>query len=154
VTLHTEFITEALQRFREKHKTIAEKYFCSGIGLRLQGVDAAIAERVISKFAIEEALPILPIHDSFVVCLRDRKILEVVLVDAARDVIHRATGLAIEPLYKNIAGKYEETPRKDAFVTNDLNELLHYSNSEHEKRLQTWYKFRQATTAVTTTSLF
>ncbi len=43
--------------------------FGSGIGVKLQREDSELAERVMSPF-IEEGIPILPIHDSFIVARR------------------------------------------------------------------------------------
>ena len=49
---------------REKHRPIA-KHFNSGIGLKLQRVDADIAELVMLRM-MQKDIPVLPIHESFI----------------------------------------------------------------------------------------
>ena len=63
-------ITEASQiidTFREVHKPIAH-YFCNGKdnGLRIMNQDAAIALAIVNHFT-KQSIPILAIHDSFIV---------------------------------------------------------------------------------------
>ncbi|MBZ9808315.1 hypothetical protein [Mesorhizobium sp. ESP-6-2] len=53
------------QAILEKHRPIAE-YFRSGEGIRLQRLDSDIAEDVILGM-MERGIPVLPIHDSFIV---------------------------------------------------------------------------------------
>ncbi len=56
-----------MQAFRERHKKIAH-YFCSGkdTGLKIMNLDATIALDIIDYFA-KQGIPILAIHDSFIV---------------------------------------------------------------------------------------
>lgn len=58
-----------LQRIKElllEHHPIIEPYIQSGIGLKLQKYDSDIAEMVMLKL-IDQGIPSLPIHDSFIV---------------------------------------------------------------------------------------
>lgn len=59
---------EALERFREAHKTISEHLFSSSWRI-LQYLDSELA-RAVQMSAFELGIPIIPIHDSFVVSLR------------------------------------------------------------------------------------
>jgi hypothetical protein len=52
--------------FAESHPRISQKYFYSNHSTRLQRLDSKIAERVIKKFT-DQAIPILAIHDSFLI---------------------------------------------------------------------------------------
>lgn len=58
-------IEELIDAFVEKHDPISS-YFYNPIGVKLQNLDSQIAERVIKSFT-DEDLPILCIHDSFIV---------------------------------------------------------------------------------------
>ena len=49
----------------KKHQPIADKFF-TGQGLRLQRIDSEIAEYVMLHFAKHD-MPILPLHDSFLI---------------------------------------------------------------------------------------
>jgi hypothetical protein len=51
--------------FREAHKPIAG-YLCSGIGRRLQNKDSHITEAILTRL-MEENIPCLPVHDSYIV---------------------------------------------------------------------------------------
>lgn len=54
-----------LEAFMETHATIAH-YFHSGDGLKVMNLDARIATDIVDHFA-QQYIPILPIHDSFIV---------------------------------------------------------------------------------------
>ena len=51
--------------FKEAHEPIA-KYFFTGMGLKAMNADAKIALDIIAHFANDD-IPILAIHDSFIV---------------------------------------------------------------------------------------
>lgn len=59
-------VKPVLDEFLKKHSPIAGRFFDPTLGVRLQNLDASIAEEVILKF-VERGIPILPIHDSFIV---------------------------------------------------------------------------------------
>jgi hypothetical protein len=56
---------EALLAIEQHHSAIA-KYFYAGYGIRLQNKDSIIALEILNKFA-NFNIPILPVHDSFIV---------------------------------------------------------------------------------------
>jgi hypothetical protein len=58
--------------------------FGSGIGLRLQREDSDLAEKVMMHF-VDRGIPILPIHDSFIVAKRHQKELVDVMLAAFKD---------------------------------------------------------------------
>ena len=58
-------LTELLSAVRERHARIAH-LICSGAGLRLMNIDSHICAHIISGF-LEESIPILTVHDSFIV---------------------------------------------------------------------------------------
>jgi len=71
-----------IEKFNEVHKLIAH-HFCSGksTGMRTMNKDARIALDVVSHF-INQNIPILPIHDSFIVQRQ--------YMDELRQVMHEA----------------------------------------------------------------
>ncbi|RWK22307.1 MAG: hypothetical protein EOR43_17205 [Mesorhizobium sp.] len=68
------------QAILEKHRPIAG-YFRSGEGIRLQRLDSDIAEDVILRM-MERGIPVLPIHDSFIVEEEHADELSAVMLDA------------------------------------------------------------------------
>jgi len=60
-----EVLKQAFNLLEESHPHIS-KYFYSGIGIHLQRKDSALAEGIMSHF-MERNIPILGIHDSFIV---------------------------------------------------------------------------------------
>lgn len=63
-----------VEKFKKVHKPIA-KYLTSGVGVELQNIDSKITERLLNSF-VKEEIPILPVHDSFVVQEGYGKLLE------------------------------------------------------------------------------
>ena len=60
--------------FKEKHKSIS-KYICSGHGVKLQAMDAQIAEEILLHLG-DKGIVALPVHDSFIVKTVHRQELE------------------------------------------------------------------------------
>ena len=56
---------EALSAIEHHHSPIA-KYFYTGYGIKLQNKDSAIALEILNAF-VDSDIPILPVHDSFIV---------------------------------------------------------------------------------------
>ena len=56
---------ELSQRISEKHAPIADAFY-TGQGLKLQYLDSQLAETIMLTFAAED-IPVLPVHDSFIV---------------------------------------------------------------------------------------
>lgn len=59
--------------------------FSNAVGMHLQREDSDLAERVMLHF-VDRGLPILPIHDSFIVAMRHREELVQVMVEAFEQV--------------------------------------------------------------------
>lgn len=57
--------SEVLRLFEEKHPKLV-KYFYSGFGLELQKEDSVMAEKILLEGA-KNNIPIVPVHDSFIV---------------------------------------------------------------------------------------
>ena len=73
--------SEALEiAILELHGPIAQ-YFNSGIGLKLQRLDSNIAMSVIDYFVNVLKRPIVSIHDSFIVSVRDTESLILIMAD-------------------------------------------------------------------------
>jgi hypothetical protein len=62
------------------HKPIGH-YFNSGYGLKLQRLDSDIAMNIIDYFIYEERRPIIGVHDSFIVSVRDTETLKLLMND-------------------------------------------------------------------------
>ena len=65
-------------------------------GRRLQRKDSDVAEKVMLEF-IDLDVPILPIHDSFLVHWGHRSLLEKTMHKAIEDVCGVTTGLGVSP---------------------------------------------------------
>ena len=59
------FLQELLDSIRDRHYQI-DDMFCSGVGIDLQKLDSDIVEYIVSDFT-ERNIPILCIHDSFII---------------------------------------------------------------------------------------
>jgi hypothetical protein len=73
------------------HSPIAD-HIGSGIGVRLQNIDAAIADRILTT-CTDKGIPILSLHDGFVVPESAWKFVEQVMRDAYTDAIMTLTGM-------------------------------------------------------------
>ena len=126
----------------ERHHLIADKFY-TGQGLRLQRIDSDIAEYVMLHFA-KYNMPILPLHDSFIIRSGYEESLEKIMQEA----FHQIVGSSIEIKEKKPShpDKMSEAERavwskvqlqKDDMtpVTDDIYELLAYMETGHEKRL-------------------
>lgn len=69
----------------EKNAVIAS-YFNQSYGLKLQYVDSEITLTIIDHFINVLRRPIIPIHDSFIVSVRDTEDLKLIMMDAYRCV--------------------------------------------------------------------
>jgi hypothetical protein len=67
-----------------KHQPVAQ-YFHSGVGLRLQEIDARMAEHVMRRLR-KQGIVALPIHDSFIVPAND----QLALLEAMDDALNQA----------------------------------------------------------------
>lgn len=55
---------DVIEAFEQAHSTIVD-FFCADAGMRLMNMDAQIALDVIGHF-VEQQIPVIPIHDSFI----------------------------------------------------------------------------------------
>ena len=74
----------------EKHEPIKDRFFC-GMGNQLQFEDSKVAEQVILSFT-KENIPILPVHDSFLVQVG----YQARLINTMSDAFQAAYGVAID----------------------------------------------------------
>lgn len=75
----------------KEHMGPLRQFLGSGCGIKLQRKDSDIAEAVVMEF-ISQGIPILPIHDSFIVPVEH----EARLIKVMRDKFRRATGFVCE----------------------------------------------------------
>ena len=68
-----------------QHSPIAHRFF-SGYGVRLQNIDSVIAEHVINKMT-EQEIPVLCVHDSFIVASHESENLDRLMQEAFGKVI-------------------------------------------------------------------
>jgi len=78
-----EQIERMVARFNTAHDQI-NRYFCSDIGLRLQYLDSQITSDILDYF-LERGIPVLPIHDSYIVAEQYEDELYEVMRDKYRD---------------------------------------------------------------------
>lgn len=57
---------ELIRDMKARHPKVA-RYFHSGIGLRLQNVDAEMCRFVLAEMSVKKGVAVLPVHDSFIV---------------------------------------------------------------------------------------
>ena len=72
-------IYDLLKRFQHAHNPI-KQYFNSGIGLRLQNLDSQITDKILATFT-QKGIPILPVHDSYIVPISEKNTLEQAMSD-------------------------------------------------------------------------
>ena len=71
-----------LKLFKEHHSDIAH-YLFTGIGITLQNTDSKISEYIIKRMT-NKSIPILNIHDSFIVERKQQQQLKQVMIKAFR----------------------------------------------------------------------
>jgi hypothetical protein len=69
---------------KTRHSAVADS-FHSGIGLRLQNIDAAMAKAVLNELTVRKDITVLPIHDSFIVRTEHQSTLEEAMDRAYRE---------------------------------------------------------------------
>lgn len=111
-----------LQLLREKHSPIAH-HLASDAGLWLQRIDSDIAEKIIGRF-MDEEIPILIIHDSFVVPDGNETLLEETMEWAFQEV----TGMSYVPVE-------EKTDHPERFMPESLDDIG-YNVTEVERAIE------------------
>ncbi|MFC1684048.1 hypothetical protein ACFL0R_01070 [Pseudomonadota bacterium] len=74
-----------ISEFEKQHPVIG-KYFFSGFGVRLQYIDSLIAGEIVERYT-DEGIPVLCIHDSFIVPVQYEEDLRGVMESAYRSVM-------------------------------------------------------------------
>ena len=78
-----------LQQLKDNHSEIADD-FCNGKGVGLLNLDSQIAEYIIEKF-VSSDIPILCVHDSFIVSTKQDNFLRKTMVEAVENITNKAT---------------------------------------------------------------
>lgn len=69
--------SDIVQKIKSQHMSIA-KYFCTGIGKKLQNIDSIIALEIINHFC-KLGIPVLPMHDSFIIASKHKDQLKTIM---------------------------------------------------------------------------
>ena len=96
-----ENLRSILHQLKDKHSEIADD-FCNGKGIRLLNLDSQIAEYIIEKFVAHD-IPILSVHDSFVVSVKQDNFLRNTMFEAVENIINKAS-----PKIKRVGFGYTE----------------------------------------------
>ena len=128
------------------HAPIAQ-HFYTGVGLHLQRIDSDIAEKVILAF-IALDVPILPLHDSFLVHNGYEGELPTVMNAASVDVI----GIPLNASPKKKVASHGASVQAPLMAADDFADLqehadwdpLHILDAQHgwEKRLDQFFQMR------------
>lgn len=78
-------ILKLMARIYKAHKPIAH-YISSGAGLRLQNIDSQITEAILMRMT-RQAIPCLPVHDSYIVSVRHREVLYQAMIEEYEKVM-------------------------------------------------------------------
>ena len=96
-----ENLRSILHQIKNNHSEIADD-FCNGKGIGLLNLDSQIAEYIIEKFVAHD-IPILCVHDSFIVSVKQDNFLRKTMVDAVENIISNAN-----PKIKRVGFGYTE----------------------------------------------
>jgi len=91
-------IGDLIDHFTEGHQAVSQ-YFFTSVGLRLQNCDAKIAEEVIKHFT-EQGIPVLCMHDSFIIEAKNKAELKRVMNEAITRVKDEEALLDTNPKMK------------------------------------------------------
>jgi len=143
---------ELSEAILHKHKPIADKFY-TGQGLRLQKIDSDIAEYVMLHFK-DYDMPILPLHDSFIIRSGYEETIETVMQKAFKKFVGAEIKIK-EKVVQNLDALDEDErlvwDKKDKFktiddatITDDIYEMLAAMEVGHEKRLDAFYSLTQS----------
>jgi hypothetical protein len=135
-------ISDAIMAY---HQPIAH-HFYTGVGRRLQQMDSSIAERVLIQFA-RYGIPVLPVHDSFVVQEDYELVLRVVMNDEFIVVVERSPDLKLSKQQGSYLANSTELDL-DAFDRLMKHKVPEHTSDDdvgHERRLRA---FQQQTAFV------
>ena len=98
--------TQLEQAIQERHTPIAD-LFNSGAGLELQRLDSTIALQVLKSF-IDRGIPIIPIHDSFIVSVRYTEDLILTMRDCYYEVLYSSQPPLDKQSFKGIKAEHRD----------------------------------------------
>ncbi|KQZ50353.1 hypothetical protein ASD54_08855 [Rhizobium sp. Root149] len=114
-----EAVIEAIKR---RHRGV-ESYFHSNVGIRLQGLDARMAEIVLTEMTVKRGIPVLPVHDSFIVPESHKEALIQVMKDA----------------FERVMGKVENREKiVKSTVANTATRTEAYANIDYKRDSSCW----------------
>ena len=118
--------SEFLSHIRSHHLKL-EHLFGTGIGLKFQRIDSDIAAETMLHFA-KSNIPVLPVHDSFIMHKGYEEILSKVMADAFKartgsDIPIKVTAKPIQARHDRIAYQASRGVYKDYDPTDSLHEL-------------------------------
>jgi hypothetical protein len=137
-------LLDALARF---HAPIGDSLF-SGIGTHLQYVDSQITEHVLDRMLLQERLPVLPVHDSYVCAFRDKEKLREAVSDGMDSVLAERGWARVSVRTKEKLGQLYEHPGMDDtgdFGEMDISVILERQDHDLEERKRLWSDTRQQT---------
>ncbi|MGB3486525.1 MAG: hypothetical protein WBA62_00335 [Xanthobacteraceae bacterium] len=70
-----------IEAIKRKHFRV-QKFFHSGIGIRLQNIDSEMAKIVLTELTLRRGITVLPVHDSFIVPMSAREYLVRIMQEA------------------------------------------------------------------------
>jgi len=111
----------------ERHKPIAH-HFCTGIGKELQRKDSDMAEDVMLHFA-KMRVPVLPVHDSFVMHHGYEKELQDVMAKAFKGRFGRDIGIKLESKMPYPSGDGK-------FISSDFDDIISGLEGDCHQRLE------------------
>ena len=111
----------------ERHKPIAH-HFYTGIGKELQKIDSDMAEDVMLHFA-KMGVPVLPVHDSFVMHQGYEKELQDVMAKAFKGRFGRDIGIKLESKMPYPSGDGK-------FISSDFDDILGGVEGGWHRRLE------------------
>ncbi|TSK08708.1 MAG: hypothetical protein FPO08_05235 [Geobacter sp.] len=131
-------LDELFDGFLEKHAGISHHFF-KRMGTRLQRIDSDIAEAVMLKLARKD-IPVLPLHDSFLVSRVHKDALAAAMNEAISDRYKTQIKVKLDPsawslIYDiGIEEEYGHDPeRYEREATRDLNRMFLEYNRQYER---------------------
>lgn len=109
--------------YKQKHKAI-EEHFASGIGVKLQYRDSIVAEQVM-LILMDQGIPCLPVHDSFIVPRSKQQQLEMAMTTAFKEEFEQ-----IQPRFKVVEQNFysHEVSRQGATYNRYTEYQNHFSS--------------------------
>ncbi|MEQ1933098.1 MAG: RHS repeat domain-containing protein, partial [Fimbriimonadaceae bacterium] len=127
------------------HAHDLEPYFGTGYGLKLQRLDSDIAEEVMLEFA-RSRIPILPVHDSFLVHHGNEDVLKLRMQERFRARVGVDVKLKTVILDEQVRIGMR---RRGEATTTDLKELLELPGPymAHDRRVAAWFTWKDSRAA-------